>query len=218
VRLPNPQDSPELFFLLFIPAFFVIWLFSTTSLGLLSGWYSLRSRFPDRPEEPALFVLKNQSGNLNTVGMGRILHLSICDSGLRIGLVRLFGPFCKDFLVPWQSFSVIRKDRKLWRTAILDFHPGRLSLPSQVADRLARCAGSHWPETGPFPPETDADVGMRLAKQWLVQTTLAASFFVLAPRLMAPGGAHPPILVAVLFPAVVFGVMTWVQYLRRGRE
>jgi hypothetical protein len=39
------------------------------------------------------------------------LKLSPCSSGLRLGIVRLFGPFCRDFLVPWDEISVVRKDR-----------------------------------------------------------------------------------------------------------
>jgi hypothetical protein len=49
-------------------------------------------------------------------------------------------------------------------------------------------------------------------------TGIAATFFIVAPRLGMPQGApKPPILVAILFPAVVFGVVALVKYARRSR-
>lgn len=198
-------------------SFALLWFAITTLLGLISGWYSLMRRYPDHPQV-ALLTLKNQSGSLGSVGMRGVLRLGVCTSGLRIGLIRLFGPFCRDFLVPWQSISVSRKDRVLWRTATLDFGCGRLSLPAEVANRLARAAGNHWPEPGPFPEETDAAVRSRLLKQWLAATTFAAGFFIFVPLIAAPTGERPPIVVAILFPAIVFGAAFLVQYLRRRKD
>lgn len=148
----------------FLLYFALLWFGVTTLLGFLSGWYSLMRRYPDRPEA-ALLTLESQSGSLGGVGIRGALRLSVCASGLRIGLMRLLGPFCRDFLVPWQSISITRKDRVLWRTATLDLGSGRLRLPSEVADRLARVAGNHWPEPGPFPEEADGAVRSRLLKQ-----------------------------------------------------
>jgi len=211
----NPQDFPLLF-----PVFFVgLWLAVTVVLGFLSGWYRLMEHYPDRPETPVL-TLKNQSGTLGLVGMNRILNLSVCPSGLRIGMMRIFGPFSRDFFVPWNALSVNRKDRYLWRTAVLDIGPyglGRLRLPAEVADRMARAAPHRWPEPGPFPEESNADVRSRLFKQWVIGTVLASAFFILAPRIMAPTATGPPVAVAILFPAIVFGVGSVVQYFRRNR-
>jgi len=56
----------------------------------------------------------------------------------------------------------------------------------------------------------------RVAKQWVAMTGLAAAFSIIAPRLMSrTGGDEPP--VAVLFPAIVFGIAAIVQYFRRER-
>jgi hypothetical protein len=95
--------------------------------------------------------------------------------------------------------------RLLWRTAILQIGPRRLSLDSVVANRLARAAASRWPEPGPFPKETNAAVRARFLKQWLGGTTIAAAFFVFVPLVTAPAGDRPPIAFAILFPAIVFG-------------
>ena len=49
-------------------------------------------------------------------------------------------------------------------------------------------------------------------------TALAAAFFIIAPRLATPNAAaRPPIAVAILFPAIVFGIGAVVQYFRRQR-
>ena len=207
---------------LYFPVFFVLlWLGVTVFLGFLSGWYSLMRRFPDRSETP-LQTFKNQSGSIGIVSARSILTLSVCPGGLRVGMMRIFGPFSKDFFVPWNEISVSRKDRFLWKAATIAFgNPavGSLTLMADLADRLARVAGKSWPELGIFPEETNPQAFSRIFKQWLAVTALAAAFFILAPRLMAPNGtAKPPILVAILFPAIVFGIGSLVRYFWRRRQ
>jgi hypothetical protein len=197
-------------FLLFV----LLWLTITTLLGFMSGWYSLMRRYPDH-SQVALLTLRSQSGSLGSVGLHNVLRLGVCASGLRVGIIRLFGPFCRDFLVPWQSISISRKEGVMSRTATLHFGSGNLSLPSAVANRLARAAGTRWPEAGPFPEEPDGAARSRFLKQWLAATSLAAAFFVIVPRIVAAPGQRPPIAVAILFPAVVFGIAFLVQYMRR---
>ncbi len=204
----------------FLIFFAVMWLAVSIVLGFVSGWYALMKDYPNRPEE-SLRTFAWQSGTMNFVGMHSILNLSVCPSGLRVGMVRIFGIFCRDFFVPWNAISVGRKDRALWKVAKISFGQpavGSLTIPSEVADRIARAAGRLWPEQGPFPEETGSQASSRIIKQWAAMTSLAAAFFVIAPRLMAPtGSAMPPIRVAVLFPAIVFGAVGLVQYLRRER-
>jgi hypothetical protein len=208
-------------FPLYFPIFFVLmWLIVTTMLGFISGWYTLMKVYPDHSEEP-LHTFARQSGSINFVGMRSILNLSVCTSGLRIGIMRIFGIFCRDFLVPWNAISVIRKDRVLRKVAQLSFGTppiGNLTIRAEVADRIARAAGGLWPEPQSIPEETSAPTALRLIRQWAVATGLAASFFVIVPRLTMPKGtAVPPVIVAVLFPAVVFGTVGLIQYLRRQR-
>jgi hypothetical protein len=50
-------------------------------------------------------------------------------------------------------------------------------------------------------------------------TTLASAFFIIAPLLATSNAAaRPPILVAILFPAIVFGIAAAIQYLRQRRS
>ncbi len=190
----------------------------TTILSYLSGWFGLMERYPDSDDIPAV-TLANQSGSLGLVSMRGVLKLSVCPSGLRIGIMRIFGPFCRDFLVPWNEITVTRSDRVFWKVAKLSFGQpsnGHLRVFADVADRMARVAGKNWPEPGPFPEETVSQSFSRIAKQWAAMTSLAAVFFIVAPRLLAPSAAaRPPIVVAILFPAIVFGIGAMVQYFRR---
>jgi hypothetical protein len=206
-----------LYFLLF---FVLLWFAVTVLLGFVSGWYFLMRRFPDRPEDP-LRTFKNQSGSIGLVGARSLLTLSVCPGGVRVGMMRIFGPFSKDFFVPWNEMSIIRKDRVMWKVAKISFGDppvGSLTLMADLADRLARAAGTPWPEPGPFPEETDTQASSRIFKQWAAMTGIAATFFIVAPRLAAPQGAQsPPVLAAILFPAVVFGIVALVRYARRPR-
>jgi hypothetical protein len=186
-------------------------------LGLLSGWFSLMANFADQTAEPILRI-RGQSGTMGLgVRMNGILTLSVCPSGLRVGMMRLFGPFCRNFFVPWESMAIIRKTTLFWPVVELLFgNPvvGKLSVSVHVADRMARAAMGRWPEAGPFPVETRGDVFRRLLIQWGVATSFAALFFTLVPLAVAPSGARPPILLAILFPAIVFGVAFIVKFLR----
>jgi hypothetical protein len=206
--------------LYFLIAFPLIWFAATMIMSVLSGWFGLMERYPDRDEKP-IVTLASQSGSLGLVSMRGVLKLSVCPSGLRIGIMRIFGPFCRDFLIPWNEITVTRSDRFFWKVAKLSFgHPsnGNLKLFAEVADRMARAAGNHWPEPGSFPSETGSQSFARIAKQWVATTALAAAFFILVPRLMTPNAAaQPPIIVAILFPAFVFGIGAMVQYFRRQR-
>lgn len=206
------------------PAFFVgLWLVVTTILGALSGWYALMRRYPDRSETP-LLTLRYQSGSMGfLVNYGRLLTLSACPSGLRIGMNRLFGPFCRNFFVPWTESRIIRRGMfLLWPVAQLAFGDpvaGTLSISADVADRLARAAQGSWPEAGPYPRPRPSAVFVTLLGQWAAGTTLAALFFTLAPRFMAPRGAPvPPVAVGILFPAIVFGIFYLVKFVRQVRN
>jgi hypothetical protein len=205
-------------FAVFFPLFFAsLWLTVTTILAALSGWFRLMAKFPDQTAEPLLRV-RGQSGSMGLgVSMRGILTLSVCSSGLRVGIMRVFGPFCRDFFVPWEAIRITRKNVMFWPVAKLQFgRPaiGSLTIPAHVANMLARAAMGRWPETGLFPEEKDRDTLRRLLTQWALITCAAASFFTLVPLALAPTGGRPPIVVAILFPAIVFGGVTIVRYFR----
>jgi len=131
-------------FAVFFPA---LWLAVTALLGALSGWYGLMARYPDQ-EDPALAQFRWQSGFMGAgVRMNGVLNLAACRGGLRVGMLRLLGPFCRDFYVPWRDLRVERRSRLFGQRAILRFgDAGRLEIPAGLADRLAQAAAGAWPE------------------------------------------------------------------------
>ncbi len=136
-------------FLLFPVAFAAMWVAVTWLLGWVSGWYALMERYPDRHETPML-QLSWQSGVMGMIGVNyrNILRLAACPSGLRLGVMKFFGPFARDFLVPWRDIKV-KRSRWFWiNVAELSFADhGKLTVTAAVADRLAAAAGKDWPET-----------------------------------------------------------------------
>jgi hypothetical protein len=155
------------FAIFFAVLFVVVWLMATTILALLSGWFRLMAEYPDQSIEPIL-LLRGQSGTMAGISMRGILILSVCSTGLRVGMMRVFGPFCRDFFVPWENIAVTRKAILIWPVANLQFgNPviGTLSLSTHTADRIARAANGCWPEEGPFPEEKRGDTLRRLMVQ-----------------------------------------------------
>jgi hypothetical protein len=203
----------------FIAFFVLLWLFVSVILGFFSGWYSLMRVFPDRPFEEALAIFKGESGMVGPVSMHGILKLSPCHSGLRVGIMRLFGPFSKDFLVPWNAIAVTRKRMLGWRYAELYFGTyGKLRIGDLVADRLWQTIPQNWPEKGMPEAVTSKRVLRDYFLQWLILTTFASAFFIIAPRIADRGsGNYPPILVAILFPAIAIGLGSAFQYLIHRR-
>ena len=134
-------------FLSFPVMFAVIWVGVTWLLGWMSGWHTLMERYPDRHEQPAL----NLAWQTGAMGVGvnykNVLKLAVCPSGLRIGVMKLFGPFARDFLVPWRDLKV-KRSRWFWTdVAELEFGThGKLVVIAAVADQLAAAAGKNWPE------------------------------------------------------------------------
>ena len=208
------------FVFVILGCFVLMWLAVTTLLGRTSGWFELMKAFPDR-EETALWSISSQSGSLGKVSLRGILNISVCPSGLRFGLWRLFGPLSRNFFVPWGEIRVRRAERFFWRTAELQFGAvikARLIIEADLADRLARKSQGHWPEPGPHPEPSRQELVAQAVKFWALRTAIAALFFSIVPRVLSPEANFPPIAVAILFPAVVFGIAGLVGYARRIRS
>ncbi len=199
-------------------AFPLMWLAITGFLGFSSGWYDLMRKYPNREESP-LLRLRGQSGMMGGgVSLGGVLALSACPSGLRVGILRVFGLFSRDFFVPWEEIQVQRTTRLFRDWAELRFgNPavGTLRIPARVANRLALASPGHWPEAGPFIEETRRQVGMKVLKEWAVATACAALFFIVVPRVASRHGPYPPIPLMILFPGTVFGVRAAFSYFSR---
>ena len=130
------------------PVFFAgLWLGITTLLSSLSGWPALMKAYPDR-DEPALLRLSGQSGQMGPgVNMQGVLSLSVCPSGLRLGMSRFMAPFSHDVLVPWNQISATRKQVLFGQVIRLRLgQVGQLTITPALSDKLAAAAGSRWPK------------------------------------------------------------------------
>ncbi len=199
-------------FLLF---FATLWLAITTVLGVISGWYTLAQRYPDQKEMPFL-VIRGQSGSMGRgVQMNHVLNFGVCPSGLRIGVLRIFGPFCRNIFVPWESISVERRKYFFIPIAELQFGTpanGKLMLAEYVANRLAKSAGSNWPEKEIVFEKPHAETVKAIFLYWLLGTSVASAFFLIVPRLASPKNSSIPWWIAIGFPASVLGIVSIFRY------
>ena len=214
-QIPIPSWLIGLF-----PVFFVLfWLLTTSLLGLFSGWFQLQQQFPDNDDTP-LLRLGGRSGTMSGVNFNGILTLAACRSGLRVGLWKIFGPFQRPFQVPWNEIEAEPVTRFLMPKMRLHFgRPAtrKLTISVRTWERLKAASQS-------VAAPSAATVTRRLAgafvAQWAAITILAGSFFYLAPRLLAPDAQPPPqmpLAVCFGFPAIVFGVATFIRFLFAAR-
>ncbi|MBI2519302.1 MAG: hypothetical protein HYV97_02745 [Bdellovibrio sp.] len=201
--------------MLYFPIYFIVmWLSLTCLLGLLSGWYSLMDYFPDQKEK-ALLTLKHQGGTMGLVSMSGILILAVCPSGLRLGIMRIFGPFSRSIFVPWKQLSITRKQGFFGRKAILQFgtpQVGKISIAGYIADRLQKITPEQWPESNTIFEETRTQALQSVCKIWLLRTSCAAAFFMFAPMIVAPQDEGVSKSMCISFPAIVFGFVALGEY------
>ena len=198
------------------PLFFLaMWLAVTALLGAMSGWFELQRRFPDT-REPAYLTLRMRSGRMRFgVHMSGILTLSACPSGLRVGVWRLFGPFQRAFLVPWDEIEARPRTLLLWPSMRLCFgrpEAGRLTIDARLWQRLAAEA----PAPGMLSETTHVSlgqVGRRFLLIWAAGTAAAAIFFYQASR--AGNGMPLPLSACIGFPAFAFGLPLLIRFARQ---
>jgi hypothetical protein len=199
--------SPTPLFL-FFPLAVGLWLLVAILSGLLSGWFKLAALYPDRAEEPVL-RLRGQSGRMGPgVWFRAVLRLSGCRSGLRVGMNRFMGPFCRDFFVPWESIAVSTRSGPFGTLAELQFGKpaaGRLTISAVSADKLANAAAGRW-ETGRFPEETGREV-RSLFRRWAIISAFCAGLFAAVPLFVSFDTARPPIAVAALLLLIACGLI-----------
>lgn len=204
------------FFLLSMPFIIIGLLFvSGWAMGAQSGWYSLMRLYPDRDEKP-IKVLGSQTGWMNGgLSFNGILTLSVCASGLRVSVPRIFGPFSKPYFVPWSEIRVYRLTEYFMPSARMEFgqpSKGVLSVRANTANRLARAAGSNWPETGPFPFESTGHILAGVVLMWALISAVGAGFLIVVPLVFAPAAPFLPLPVAIALPALITGFVACVQF------
>ena len=126
-----------------------LWIAVTTAIGAMAGWYRLMHRFPNQAQAARL-SLTWQSGAMGIgVNYNNVLRLAACDTGLRVGVPRLFGVYARDFMVPWRDIRVKRYKRFFVEFVEFTFGDpavGRLVVRAATADRLKESVPGLWPE------------------------------------------------------------------------
>ena len=220
----NNQMDPAVaaWFPLGFPVFFIgLWLVITTTLGLLSGWFGLRARFPDTGEEPLVKRRVRYASMGLGVQMRGMVTIAACPGGLRISLNRLMAPFQRPLLVPWNEIEA-EDARSFFEPVVrLRFgrpHVGRLT----IGVRDWEAVRDHVDRSVALAPNlhtekvSNRSLGAGLLLQWAIFTAAAGTFFFLAPRLMT-GHPGPPVWLCYGFPAVVFGVGQTIRWLTQLR-
>jgi hypothetical protein len=207
------SEADQQFVKLFPVLFVAMWIAITTMLGFLSGWFKLQQAYP-RGDEPPLLTLRFRSGSMGFgVSMSRMLTLSACRSGLRVGMFRLFGPFERPFLVPWHeidaepatSLFVPMVRLRFGRPAI-----GTLKIYARTWRRLVEAVPD---AVADVPPVSRAGTARGFVSQWLVASLFIGSFVDVAAHI----DRGRPIVPATLcfgVPAIVIALVQAFRFLQ----
>jgi hypothetical protein len=212
------QPSLPLFLYIFFPCFIAFWLAITAMLGILSGWAKLQRNFP-ATMDTSLLTLRMRSGRMGRVGvhMGNILTLSAGSLGLRVGIFRLFGPFSRPFLVPWQQIRADQRTSFFVPSVRLSFgrpEIGTLTIDAQLWRRLA--VHSSVPGmAAQIPAVSLRRSGLGLLVSWVAITALVATVLYLSSH--AQGHSGLPIAACIGLPGIFFAIVMAERLLRQIR-
>lgn len=107
----------------FIPAFAVMWLVIGGLLSLLSGWWSLASRFAavdTIPGERFRFVTGSMGVRFFPVNYGNCLFVTVNDEGFRLAILFVFRFLSPPLFIPWARVeSVVEKRFLFMRYAVI---------------------------------------------------------------------------------------------------
>ncbi len=206
-----------------LPFFFIgFWLFITTTLAVMSGWFGLRARYPDTGEEP---LVRRRVGSAS-MGLGVHLRgmvtLAACPGGLRISVNRLMAPFQRPLLIPWNEIEA--EDARSFFEPVVRLRLGRpqigrLTIGVRDWEAIRDHAGGPVASLGSLKTErvSSRAIGAGLLLQWAIFTLAAGTFFFAGPRLMQDGAPQLPIWLCYAFPGVAFGIgqtIRWISQLR----
>jgi hypothetical protein len=200
------------------PALFLcLWLFVTALFGLFSGWFRLQRQFP-RSDETPLLRLRMQSGMMGWIHLNGVLTLDACESGLRVGMWRLFGPFERPFEVPWDRIEAEPVSPFLLGPMVrLRFgrpEAGRLAINLRAWERLKAASQGM---AAPLTRATARRIERGLFLQWLAATLLIGTIFSVIVRSQDMAADPIPVALCFGFPAVFFGFTQLVRYLAQTR-
>ncbi len=213
--------STAAWFPIAFPVLFIgMWLFVTTLLGVMSGWFALQRRYP-KSAEPPLSTFRGTSGSMGgmRVSMGGILSLSPTRTGLRVGIWRLFGPFQRPFEIPWREIRAERRSLLFLPQARLVFgdDAGSLMLSVGLWNRIVEFAPDADRRRIALEPVDGRALIPILTAIWLAATALFGSFIALTSRTGVQHGDPVPLLFCYGMPGVMVAIALLVFWFRQLR-
>jgi len=99
-------------YLIFAASAFVFagfWLVVSFAITRMTPWHELEALYPDKPSARVKGTLRFQRAYLGRQQMGvsfqGCLTYQVTNRGLRIAIWKLFAPFAKPILIPWDSIQ-----------------------------------------------------------------------------------------------------------------
>ncbi|HEX3677519.1 MAG TPA: hypothetical protein VHU79_09040 [Sphingomicrobium sp.] len=204
-----------------IPILFVgMWLFGTTTIGFLSGWFNLQQWYPDEGGEEPLLTLNGQSGSMGAgVGLNGVLKLRAYPSGLGLSIRRIFAPFQKPLKIPWSEIEAEASTSFFLPMVKLNLGKpanGRLKISARSWSRLVDAvpSGSSAIQMPVAVAVSAGSFARALIVQWVAMSAFASAFIAFFWTRAAPR-AGVPLILCVAFPVAFLGIA---QLIRYGRE
>jgi hypothetical protein len=113
-EFPSPDLSEPQWFL---PLFALMWFGIGGLLSVLSGWWSLASRFPAADSikgENYRFVSGSMGLGFFPVNYGSCLFVTINEKGFRVAILFLFRFLSPPLFIPWAQVESVAEKRFLF--------------------------------------------------------------------------------------------------------
>ncbi|MEL7445840.1 MAG: hypothetical protein AAGK02_08510 [Pseudomonadota bacterium] len=143
--------------LTFAVVFPVFWIVVTTMIAELGGWNALQRRFTDQPDAQSIARFRWRTGQLGHplfgVSYSGVLTFEVCEPGVRIRVMKLFGLFSRPIFLPWDSFRTEPYQWFIWSACKIVWGPDKrdaLIIYRRLAEDLAVASDGRFgsPEQG----------------------------------------------------------------------
>ena len=209
------------FIMVAIAFFIAMWCATSLVLGWLSGWFDLQQHYCDDGAEQPLLKLRWVSASMGSLAiyLKHCLFLAAKPTGLSVSMFRIFAPFQKPLLIPWNDIRV--EQASSWGFAKIrllfgDPVAGQLRINqwtwSRLVDVLPQNAETSRLKTPAQSSANGLSIAQNLFVQWLFLTAaISMAFYLLA---QAKGGQHLPLPVMILVLGICCALGQVVRYVR----
>jgi hypothetical protein len=189
----------------------------------MSGWFNLQQWYPDEGGEKPLLILRGRSGRMGLgVALNGVLKLTSYQSGLGVGIWRLFGPFQKPLRIAWSEIEA--EPSSSFFVPMVKLHLGKPSNGtlkisarswSRLVDAASKTGSASEMQMPAAVPVSAGSLARAMLVQWAAVSAIAGGFLFFASRSAAPHGGAPA-AISIAIPALVFGIAQIVRYARES--